>query len=199
MALCPVITTEPKPIVDSLENLTKIIKHLCEEIDGACKFIEHKLATYTQVSKTTPDHLFPAKVFLLTIYEQLQIILDAIFTEDGANNLISNPNCEIRGTWRVVARIMTRVIKDTVETVSILPDIPSPEGLNHYLSRKLKQNSFLSKMVRQLEHLEYSAKCMTRLVMVTVHGEVFDESNIRDFLEASYSHPFWYTVCVTEE
>lgn len=177
-------------LVNSLEDLTSLIYHVSTIIKNTTEIINHKIDVYRHVSKTTPNILQHVNTMLLTILQQLKIVLESI----DSNVNLDSVNYDIRGTWRVVSRILIRLTEDIRSIVLTLPEIPECESNIQYLNRKYHQNVFLQNIPIKSEYLEYCTKCMSRLVMCTISQNSVDDKMIGS-LETAYSNPFWYTVC----
>lgn len=177
-------------LINSLEDLSSLIYHVSTIIRNTTEIILHKIDVYRHVSKTTPNKLQHVNTLLYTILQQLRIVLESIDSDGNLNSV----NYDIRGTWRVVSRILIRLTEDIRTIVLSLPEIPERESNLQYLNRKYYQNLFLQNIVLKSEYLEYATKCMSLLAMCT-NGSV-DDIKMINSLEIAYSNPFWYTVCI---
>lgn len=101
-------------------------------------------------------------------------------------------NFDPRGTWGVVTRILNRLIQRIKKNINAFPPFKSPER-SYSFSLRRKENLIVQKLNEISENVQYASKCVVRLVITTEHGSLIDETSLKDFLESTYSYPFWYT------
>lgn len=169
----------------STEMLIASLHRIVSLYEDACDVMTIKINTYHQSS-------FKIIESFGCIKDLFQIICDHIENILEKENQSHFESFDPRGTWGVVTRILTKLVHDTQESVLAFPEI-KPQEKSYYFSFKRKEQFILQKLNELNERIEYASKCLIRLILSTLYGNLFDESNIKEFLESSYSYPFWYT------
>lgn len=161
------------------------------------KIISHYKDTYELINekkKSYKDSLKIIELFEL-VQDNLQIIYDHLgMILEREKSFKDRSNFDPRGTWGVVTRILNRLIQRIKKNINAFPPFKSPER-SYSFSLRRKENLIVQKLNEISENVQYASKCVVRLVITTEHGSLIDETSLKDFLESTYSYPFWYTVC----
>lgn len=142
------------------------------------------------------------------IFDPFQIILESLRTltvdisammhqiEDNITSLEDNPNLDHRGGWKVFFRILFRICEKLKACIRNLPPIPPDEGLVNRLSRNYLEGLTQPKLLVVKEASVKAVEVFKKLRYIAFHGHELNEKEVLGLAGESYTHPFWYNVCL---
>lgn len=172
--------------MDSIDTLKSALQKIKSHYQDTNKIISSKMSNFSK-SPSVIELFGKIQDMMHIICGQLDMVLER------EERFVDKSNFDPRGTWGVVTRILNRLIQRIRVNILSLNEFKSHDR-TYSFSFKRKEHLALTKLNEIFENVHYASKCLVRLAIITEHGNLFDESNIKDYLESAYSYPFWYTV-----
>jgi hypothetical protein len=172
--------------ISNLEHVAAAIK-TCSE--AASKVLEN----YEGTSRSVPLTLRPLVENLDLVEERIsQGVFDMRAEESRFS--VEAVNADGRGSWRMVLRILLRIVGECTVQLSRLPVIPKSETSRQNISRRYTQSHVLPVLQANTEHLTVLVHIFPTLMMITLHPGAVNETEAKVLLASFYTHPFWYNV-----
>lgn len=151
------------------------------------------LANYEGTSRNVPITLRPLIENMDLIQTQIvQMIID--MRQNESHFALNAQNADGRGTWRMVLKILLRIVRECKTQISHLPTIPHHESAKQNISRRYTQSSVLPILGNATESLKVLVAIFPTLIMVTFHPETLTEAEAKRLISSFYTLPFWYDV-----
>lgn len=151
------------------------------------------LANYEGTSRNVPITLRPLIENMDLIQTQIvQMIID--MRQNESHFALNAQNADGRGTWRMLLKILLRIVRECKTQIGHLPTIPRHESTKQSITRRYTQSHVLPILGNAIESLKVLVAIFPTLIMVTFHPETLTEAEAKRLISSFYTLPFWYDV-----